>query len=264
MELNNDTDKIITYRNLRKLIGWLGVLLPIVLLIGNYVINHINILNNSFFIDKSCYNIYNPTNSFKTSISDYYYSTVGELLTGTLCAVAMFMFCYHGHKKRKGEFGLSDNLLTNLIGIFAIGVAVFPTHSETCIQDNIRTYLSSTQIGNIHFILAALFFVSLAAMSIINFRRTDDINLFGKRDNHQIYLYCGVAILICIGLIFIYMKWIVGQSEWLDNLRPTFWLEALALISFGFAWLVKGRVDFYYIPRKIMNLAKSTKNPNNK
>jgi hypothetical protein len=259
MELNDDNDKIITYRNLRKVVGWLGVLLPIALVFGNYLINHFNIFNNSFFIDKICSNIYKPDNSFKTSISDYYYSTVGDLLTGTLCAVAMFMFCYRGHKKREGEFGLSDNLLANIIGLLALGVAVFPTHSETCIQDNIRTYLISSNIGYIHLALAALFFISLAAMSIINFRRTDDIKLFGKRENHQIYLFCGIAILICLVLIFIYMNWIEEHYEWLDKLHPTFWLEAAALISFGFAWLVKGKVDFYYIPRKIMNLVKSTK-----
>ena len=182
---------IISYYTLRKAIGWLGILLPFVLIVGNYGINQLNILNNNFFIDTSCSKPYIPSGFYKTSISHYYYSTVSILFTGTLLSVALFMFSYKGHVLRQGEKGLSDNVLTHLAGISALGVVIFPTGSNACITDNIHTYLSTTNTGNIHFAMAAIFFISLSLISIVNFRRRKEIDSFGKGDYHNLYLFCG-------------------------------------------------------------------------
>jgi magnesium-transporting ATPase (P-type) len=251
---NNNDDLIISYLTIRKAIGWLGLLLPFMLLIGNYTVNKLDILNSSFFIKDCNGAAYAASGSFKASISHYYYSTVGELFTGVLCAVALFMFCYKGHKLRKGEKGLSDSALANLCGAFALGVVVFPTGSS-CITDNMRIFLSSDNTGYIHFTMAALFFISLSVMSMVNFRRTDDIVSFGKGKNHKTFLVCGIAMLVCLVLVFIYSMWIDGKYAWLDRLHPVFCLEAIALIFFGISWLIKGRVDMAYIPKKL-NLIK--------
>lgn len=248
---NNNTELIISYLSLRKAIGWLGLLLPFMLLIGNYTVNRLNVLNNSFFVKTLCSPPYVPGRAFKSSISHYYYSTVGELFTGVLCAVALFMFCYKGHKLRIGEKGLSDNALSNLAGLFALAVVIFPTGAGDCIQDNMRIFLSSTNTGYIHFTMASLFFISLAVMSMVNFRRTGDIASFGKNKNHNTFLFCGIAMLLCLVLIFIYSMWIENKYSWLDQLQPVFCLEALALIFFGISWLIKGRVDITYLPKKL-------------
>ena len=103
---NNNDNLIVSYLAIRKAIGWLGLLLPFILLIGNYVINKLDVLNSNFFIRTDCYKVpYASAGSFKFSISHYYYSTVGELFTGVMCAVALFMFCYKGHKLRHGKPG---------------------------------------------------------------------------------------------------------------------------------------------------------------
>lgn len=252
---NNNSEKIISYLSLRKAIGWLGMSMPFILLIGNYLINKLDLLNNKFFVNLDCSEVYTSANFFKSSISHYYYSTVGELFTGILIAVAIFMFSYRGNKKRIGEFGLSDKALTNVVGLTALGVVVFPTGSTGCITDNLRTFISTTNTGYIHFTMATVFFVALSFMCIFNFRRTEDIVSFGKKKNHGTFLVCGIGMLSCIILIFIYSVWLENETMWLDNLNPIFWLETIALIFFAISWLIKGQVDMSYIP-KLLNLKK--------
>ena len=246
-EKNNNDDLIVSYLAIRKAIGWLGLLLPFILLIGNYVVIKLDILNSNFFIRSDCYNSKEPyasAGSFKFSISHYYYSTVGELFTGVMCAVALFMFCYKGHKLRSGEKGLTDSAMANLAGFFALGVVVFPTASTLCITDNMRSFLSSDATGHIHFGFACLFFITLAIMSIVNFRRTEVRKNFGKLKNHKTYLVCGIIMLACLALIAVYSIWIQAiQIGWLDKIHPVFCLEAIALIAFGISWLIKGRLD---------------------
>ncbi len=251
---NND-DLVISYLKIRKAIGWLGMLLPFILLIGNYMINKLNLLNNAFFLNATCSGVYKASSSFKFSVSHYYYSTVGELFTGVLCAVALFMFCYKGHALRPGEKGLSDNATTNLAGFFALGAVIFPTGSVSCIGDNLRTFTSSMNTGYIHFTMATLFFITLALISMVNFRRTGDRVSFGKKENHPLFLVCGIMMLLCIVLIFVYSVWPALQRSWLKKIHPVFCLEAIALIFFGISWLAKGRTDFAFIPRKL-NLVK--------
>ncbi|MBL7702177.1 MAG: hypothetical protein JNM14_08000 [Ferruginibacter sp.] len=253
-EKNSNDNLVVSYLAIRRTIGWLGLLLPFMLLAGNYVVNSLNILNSSFFIRTDCYTTpYKDAGSFKFSISHYYYSSVGELFTAVLCAVALFMFCYKGHKLRLGERGLSDSAMANLAGIFALGVVVFPTASTYCISDNMRSFLSSDNTGYIHFGFACLFFITLAFMSMVNFRRTEKREDFGKQKNHKTYLACGIVMLACLALIAIYSIWIQPlKISWLDKTRPVFCLEAVALIAFGTSWLIKGRLDIPAAIKKIV------------
>jgi magnesium-transporting ATPase (P-type) len=242
---NNNDDLVVSYLAIRRTIGWLGLLLPFMLLIGNYIVNSLGILNSNFFINTSCYTApYKDAGSFKFSVSHYYYSSVGELFTAVLCAVALFMFCYKGHKLRPGEKGLSDSAMANLSGIFALGVVLFPTSSTFCISGNMRSFLSSSNTGYIHFGFASLFFIALAIMSMVNFRRTEKREAFGKLKNHKTYLACGIIMLACLALIAVYSIWIQDlHIDWLDKIHPVFCLEAIALIAFGTSWLIKGRLD---------------------
>jgi hypothetical protein len=49
---------------------------------------------------------------------------------------------------------------------------------------------------------------------------------------------CGVVIWLCIVLIGLYH--LIWKGTALDHLEPVFWLETVALCSFGFSWFVKG------------------------
>lgn len=249
-----EKDMVISFLTMRKAVGWLGMLLPFALLLFNWSINESKIINKPQFVKQldSCRTIYTPDGAWKTSISHYYYTTVGELFTGTLCAVALFMFTYVGFKKRNGDKWLSDSATTTLAGLFALGVIIFPASKDHCIKDNFRIFISSDLVGGIHLTFAVGFFLMLAMMSIINFRRTKVPGKFGNTWRDQLHLICGAGMLVCLALIALYIAFLEEQHiAWLERCNPVFSLEALALQLFGLSWLTKGRVDFWYVLRKV-------------
>src|SRR6187551_2726934 len=70
-------DDVFTYRRLRRIIGILDISLPIVLVLVSVT-------------------VYTQP-GIRPSISDYYYTHMREIFTGTLCGVGLFMICYKGH-----------------------------------------------------------------------------------------------------------------------------------------------------------------------
>jgi hypothetical protein len=243
---DSENKEVVSYFTMRKAIGWLGMALPFLLLIGNLVINNTDLFNNASFVQIHPTYKYASDTSWKSSVSHYYYTTMGEIFTGTLFAVALFMICYTGHKKRKGERGWSDNVMTNLAGLCAMGVAIFPTSGELGMTDNLRSFISTKYIGVIHYVFAGSFFVLLALMSIINFRRSQKIEDFGKGKDDDAYLTYGIVMLACLVLVPI-----LGSIDSLEQFRMTFVLEAIALVAFGSSWLRKGKADFMFLPKKL-------------
>lgn len=249
MEIIKNNLMTISHYRMRKLIGLLGMFLPWILLISNNIINSFDLLNKPQYISFCCGfsgTQYISNQSFKTSISHYYYTAVGELFTGILIVVAIFMFTYRGHKLRKRDFGLSDNLMTNMAGFFALIVVIFPTspNNDKIITDNVRCYTSTDFIDKIHLTSAGLFFITLAFMSIINFRRGEIIDKFEKKDFYRnLYKYCGIIMLVSIALIVIYSFLLKNKYSNLDAIHPVFILESIALFAFGLSWIVKGRID---------------------
>lgn len=246
---------VISYHAMRKAIGWIGILLPFALLIGDYTVKSLDLLNNKWFVKTNeCYQYYPFESSFKASISHYYYSSVGEIFSSSLFAMALFLFCYKGHPLRRGEFGLSDKAMSNLAAFFAIGIVIFPTSSPHCIPDNLRIFISSENTGIIHFIFAGLFFIALSFISIFNFRRTKKVSEFGTKPLHNLYKYCGFIMISCVVLIFIYTKLLRYKYAWLDEIYPVLILETIALIAFGISWLMKGKIYSGFLAKKIKEL----------
>jgi len=241
--------EVVSYLTMRKTVGWLGMLLPFLLLFGNYFLNHSDIFNNEWFMKINAG--YHYTSSWKNSVSRYYYTTVGEIFSGVLFAVAFFMFCYTGHPMREGDIGFSDSTMTNMAGFFALGVALFPTTADVPLLDNMRNFISSEYIGWIHYTFAGLFFLTLAFMSIINFRRSKDQNLFGQGDDDPFFKRCGIIMIACIMLVPIFTFLIEPTFHWANRIHSTFILEAIALITFGLSWLKKGKADLMYLPKKL-------------
>lgn len=241
-----NSNEVVSYLTMRKTIGWLGMLLPFLLLAGNFILNKIHLFSNKLFVWVFDGYSYQNEGSLKSSVSHYYYTTVGEIFTGTLFAVALFMLCYTGHLKRKGDKGLSDNTMTNLAGIFALGVVAFPTTSDVVMTDNVRGFISSAFIGGVHYFFAGSFFVVLAFMSMVNFRRAKNPELFGTGKDDPFYRNCGMVMLAMLVLVPI-----LSSIAFFQNIHITFILEAIALIAFGLSWLKKGQADFEFVPKKL-------------
>lgn len=212
----SNSNYIFTYRRLRRAIGYLGIALP-VLLVGL-----------SFFPFFST--------RLQPSISDYYYTNLRDIFTGTLAAVGLFMISYKGH----GNTSIlkNDQLLTNIAGIMAIGVALIPVTPEFESQ-KVYTLIPYhfSWLGWLHYGFAALLFGIFALLAInvftIGQNRAEDIPVSTFNENH-IYRFCGIAIIVLMILVPI------SEEFGLFN-YSTLVLESLALFFFGAAWLIKGR-----------------------
>ncbi len=249
----NTHNYVISYYAIRQLIGILGLLLPFLCWAINGFVNHFDLLNDPRFVDLSQSAAYHPGLNLKSSISHFYYTTAGPLFTGILVTVAVFLFCYNGHplKKNDDRFAwLTDKRLTVFAAICALGIVIFPTGSEEKITDNIHIYVSSKGAGNVHFIFAALFFLSIAILSIINFRRQPGKKVL-RGSKGTLFLICGWGMITCLLLLFVYSIVPYRFVHWLPYYF-VYLMEVIMLLLFATAWLVKGKsIPTEYILNKL-------------
>jgi len=200
----NDNDQIIPYYTLRVLIGAAGILLPILLVIGKLI------SENSLQIEYS--------------ISDYYdNSTAGDILVGILFSLAFFLVSYKGYAP-------IDSIAANLGCVFALGVALCPTTSK-----NLFVHYA-------HFIFAFLLFSVFIFFSIYLLRKRSPHPTKQKKNRNKVYLVCGIIMIVCTVAIAV-LDFLVA-FEFKEKWHPVFWLESLALISFGFSWITKAEMVF--------------------
>lgn len=198
-------DQIISYYALRILIGATGILLPLLLIIGNLVANN--------------------TLQIEFSVSDYYdNSTAGDILVGVLFVLGFFLMTYKGYDK-------IDSRAANLGCVFALGVALFPTTSTNHI------------VHIMHFVFAVLLFSVFIFFSVYLFRKTNPntARTRQKDKRNRVYLACGIVMIACIVGIAIGMLWLETVSA---TYHLVFWFESLALIAFGVSWVVKAEFLF--------------------
>src|SRR5579859_3357286 len=118
---------VVSYLDLRKAVGIIGLALPFVLAFGDILLHGLRIEN---------------------SISSYYYTEMRNIFVGSLCAIAIFLMSYRGYDRR-------DAIAGNLAFVFAIGVAFIPTTPLP---------VATTEqelIGDVHLAFAALLFLTL-------------------------------------------------------------------------------------------------------
>lgn len=193
----------LSYLGVRRAIGVIGVLLPFVLLIGAWLIDRVGV---------------------QGSISDYYYTVMRNVFVGSMVANGVFFLSY--------RYARVDTVVSSLIGISAIGVALFPTTPVNPTSTEIA-------IGTVHFICATIFFLALAGYSYFIFTRSDpSVQMTPrKRQRNALYRASGIIIVVCLVLIAVLNLLPPGP---IDDLQPVFWLETIASVSFGVSWLIKG------------------------
>lgn len=217
MPLSNDHTSpehsmIISYMTLRKAVGILSMIMPLVLSVG--------------------YVLAGQGTEIKASISHYYHSPMRDFFVGLLSAVGLFMFCYKGPEKVDGIAG-------NLAGTFAIGTALLPTYHGGIPPDE-----AAILIGQFHLAAATAFFLVLSYFSLCLFTKTKTGQVPGrmKLKRNRVYRICGVAMLVFLTLIALYLVLLKGRIPWLDQVKPVFWFETFALWAFGISWLTKGEL----------------------
>jgi hypothetical protein len=212
MEQNSQNPNIITYQSIRRLVGVLGLILPVVLLLGIYMQS---IFGHTRFV-------------VPTSISKCYFTNMGDVFVGIICAVAVFLFCYYGFDKK-------DRIISNLAALFATGVAFFPSYNESKDFHDV--------VSSLHNVSATLFFLTLAYMSYFQFTKSSHPleNLpAAKLRRNKIYKTCGVIILGSIILLAAYLFLLKSRIPSLEHVPFVLIFETICLWAFGISWLVKG------------------------
>lgn len=206
---------VLSYLALRRAVGFLGISLPIILILGAI--------------------LFAACKGFQNSISDYHNTNMRDVFVGILCAIAFFLFAYHG-------YDIYDKVAAKAAGVFGFIVAIFPTGLDT----NPCTIIANENIPawfeKVHFTAAILFFLVLAYFSIFLFTKsskskTDQTSR--KKTRNIIYRVCGFTIIGCLVFLALYFK-IPSLKAALAPYSPVLIFEVIALWSFGFSWIVKG------------------------
>lgn len=230
------------YLTLRKIIGFLGILLPIGCVLF--------------------------TNKSLPSISHYYYSDISVLFTGTLFVLGLFLLVTKGYS-RDGEW-LSDWTINSVAGICIIIVAFVPTDFIEDVNYGMEPMPVISYEGsfwpNLHFGSAVIFFLLMGSMFAFKFTRTEKgedgkrIRATGSKWWMNLgYRICGYLIfslLLIGGILFLFE----GEETYTLPDRFVYWLEVFMLIPFAIAWFIKGQAlqDISLGASKIKNTISSS------
>lgn len=231
---NTDDSRVVSYRTIRKAIGIIGFLLPIVLILGKI--------------------FYYQDPGIQDSISGYYYTDMRDVLVGSLCATGVFLFSYRGYDAPSGPllkrlFGrYTDNLASTVAGIGAIGVALFPTQATSATFEQLT---GNKSYAGVHVVSAATLFILLAYILIWRFtdhgppqpgteeeRSIADADETSRKRCNVVYVVCGGLILLSIALIGI--GWLFPEGSFPGQRYSVLVLETVAIWAFSIAWFLKG------------------------
>ena len=210
----SDNRLVLSYLSLRRAVGTAGLLLPVILGPVGWMAGI----------------------ELQANMSSYYHTPLRDIFVGTLCAMAVFLFCYRG-------YGWIENWTANLGGISALGVALFPIDYAA---DPLH---QRSWTGAMHSLSGGVFFCVLAFYSLYHFPRFgrpdrpgDDEPIDKRLERNTLYVVTGMTILssmIAMGAYLMVLP--TPWKVWLDRYHALFWLEWIAVWSFALAWLAKGR-----------------------
>jgi hypothetical protein len=189
----------LSYRNMRAIIGYVGLALPIALLLSGAVDGHV-----------------------ESSLSAYYYTKAGNVFTGSLCVIGIFLLAY-----RLTSWAAVDNIATSLAGIAALGVAFFhaaPQHAT----------LNQLRLADVHLTCAAVLFILLGGISLFIFPR--DV-LSSERWRAHCYRALGALIWLAVVLMPV-LNWLA--SSFYDSDHVFLILETVCVMAFATSFILKG------------------------
>lgn len=202
---------MINTRRLRCTIGWLGMLLPWIVLCLSYAFGY----------------------GFPDSISATYYLPVCIVpFMIILGSAGLLLVSYKGYDRH-------DDIICTIAGVFAIGICLFSCGTKDLVvrwqwltNDTVGTFQISPIIsGVLHNICAIGFFLLLAYNALCLFTKTDGNMTEAKKKRNIIYKVCGIIMSIAMLMIVPVSIFNIWGGVWL--------VEAIALAAFGVSWLTK-------------------------
>ena len=197
------SDNVIDVIKLRKILGWLGMLLA--------------------WIVAALYMIF-EIKAFKLpeSISATYY--VASCITPfmiILGSAGILLICYNGYDK-------VDRIICTLAGVFGLCICIFPCTAE----GKVGTFQLSGEVsGVLHNISAFTFFGLLSFNSLFLFTKGVSNPTPEKKKRNIIFRVCGVGMLASFLLLIPLRNVFCG----------TWIVEMIALTFFGISWLTKSQ-----------------------
>lgn len=228
-DMNNEGDPEVLYVRsyllIRTVVGFIGILLPIILIIGE-----------AFFLKGSVH--------VRGSLSAYYHTSMQDIFVGSLCVTGFLLATYMAGMPETWDFWLS------LIAGIAVLVVVFfptwrpdvPSGAPLCGSNPtpprcspVEQTLGESLTATIHMVAATVFILSLAAISFLFAHRE-------KKYNHRsawqrFHIACGVAILVAVAWVAI--GGLLKIDIW--RLTPLYVGEIISVWAFGASWLAKGK-----------------------
>jgi hypothetical protein len=215
-----DEQVVVSYHKMQQMVGWIALLMPIVVRFLAWAFDDISATN---------------------SISAYYYTALRDVFVGSLVVGGLFLAFFRTDDRR-------DRWIAIVAGIAGIGIGLFPMdisqgvvtwagapspQEEAKMIDALR-HGPNGPIGY-HFYFVGAFFLLTFYLVAFRFRaNTPAIPTPQKLARNKWYVAFGV--LMAIGFVWIAVLW------WLDSKRSIFLPEAIAVMSFAAAWLVKGQL----------------------
>ncbi len=227
-----DNQLVINYRLHRKLLGILGIFLPVGLLLGSIIWDGGHI---------------------ETAISNYFHTPLRDLFVVTLAAISLFLFTYTGYDQK-------DKWITNIAGFFGILTAfvntnykpggVVPEYIVAAKDDVLLQSIPYDSLSNLplhiipapitdlqkyfHLACAALFFITLAYMCFFQFGQSE------TPSRRKLYKGCAIVMAVTILALFPYFLNLGSTQDFYNDYKLIFVGEAICMWAFGLAWLVKG------------------------
>lgn len=189
-------------KNFRCIIGWLGMLLPIIVFA-------------LYFIDNGTY---------PDSISATYFNA--RCITpfmGILSTASLFLFAYDGYNK-------IDDIINTAAALCGLGICLFPCAATSA--PYIGTFqLPALTSNTIHMITAIGFFGILAYNSLFLFTRGEADPTPNKKKRNIIFRICGIGMIASFVFMVPVMMLGIYGGVWA--------IETVALFFFGVSWLTK-------------------------
>ena len=203
---------MINTKRLRCIIGWLGMLLPWIVLLLSILYGY----------------------GFPDSISaTYYLPTCITPFMIILGSAGLLLFSYKGYDRQ-------DDIICTIAGAFALGICLFSCGTKDLIarwQDianlsNVGTFQIAPEIsGILHNVSAFGFFALLAYNSLFLFTKSSGNMTENKKKRNIIFRVCGIGMIVSFLTIIP-----ISIFNWWGGV----WLvEAIALAFFGISWLTK-------------------------